>query len=116
MKSNCSKRSDLIKEARERFTRGDYATLRKLREIRCDGKIVYLANRLLTPEELFEYYDYVERVQSSATFVADVIGKLIDHKIYESLCKEGREKYVLEVAELYCYLLGVYKIKHGASS
>lgn len=111
MKSVNAKRYDIIRQARARVATGDYSSISRLKSIKCEGKVVFIRDKLLTPEDLFRCYEYVERVNNAPTLVTDAVGRMVDGEVLATLDEEGREKYVLELASLYNELLDEYKAK-----
>ncbi len=111
MKSVNAKRYDIIRQARARVATGDYSSINKLKSINCEGKVVFIGDKLLTPEDLFRCYEYVKSVQTAEVPVTDAVGRMADREVLAVLDEEGREKYVLELASLYNDLLEEYKHK-----
>ena len=93
---------NVLKQIKARLTKNNYKEKAKLKSIRPTSGIFILAGRRLTAEEIAACYYSVESFDGDDELHA--VGTLIDDNVYNKLDEEGKERYVLNAAELYSEL------------
>ena len=104
-------RSLIFKEMRERMTTGNYTEIHKLRSIKNVDRVVMLAGKRLSADEIYAYYEKVAEIQRNDELCLKAIGCLIDYKIFNQLDSSSKQRYVLDLSSFYLSLREEYLTK-----
>jgi len=90
----------LIKNAKTRMQKNDYADARKIHQLGLSGTSYSVNNLSLTKEELRSMCDRIRAIEDDDADVS-AIGMLADNQVLAALTDSGRQRYILELARLY---------------
>lgn len=110
-------RNNMLRSVKERMISGNYDDIVRLNSVRSASDIVVIANRCLSAEDIYRYYETVAAIQSSGDDrCLSAVGSLVDSRVYDSLSEEQRERYILSLAAFYKDLREEYLRRREASA
>lgn len=99
-KKSTSEYKKIIKSAKTRMLRNDYAEAKKMYRLGLNNTCYVVTGRNLTKEEISGMCDKIREIENSSDDVV-AIGKLVDKELLSKLSGSEQERYVLEIARLY---------------
>lgn len=97
-------RKKLLKEVKMRMLNRDYDELQKIKSVKITDDIVVLNDRCLSEQDIMEFYNKVEEMQNDDRNELNAIGQLININEYELLDDSGKQRYVLNLSNIYLKL------------
>ena len=68
---------------------------------RNDNEIIFVNDEALSSDELLKWNQIISEIVASDVFVCNPIGQMIDHNKYEKMTEANKNKYIMDLSEIY---------------